>query len=127
MRKRATSNNNLFVVLSQISQEFAFILMQIYQHKCLLLSKAMSDFKSNYTTSMCRFQKCKKINFEKLLLVAHFLIRGHNYILYIQRYVGWTEKCKKITSSWIFLRTWNYIFCSNCFCGSNFFQCRSLQ
>ena len=42
----------------------------------------MSDFKSDYTTmksSMCRFQKCKKINLEKLLLVARFLIRGHNY------------------------------------------------
>ena len=43
----------------------------------------MSDFKSNYTTmksSMCRLQKCKKINLEKLLLlVACFLIRGHIY------------------------------------------------
>ena len=49
MRKRATSNKNVFVVMSQISQEFAFILMQFYQHKSksLLLSKGMSDFKSN--------------------------------------------------------------------------------
>ena len=43
MRKRATSNKNLFVVMSQISQAFAFILMHIYQHKS---SKHMSDFKS---------------------------------------------------------------------------------
>ena len=71
------------VVLSQIPQEFAFILIHIYQHKCLLLSKGMSGFKSDYTTmksSMCRFQKCKKKYYlEKLLLVARFFIRGHHY------------------------------------------------
>ena len=50
MRKHATSSKNVFVVMSQISQEFTFILMRIYQHKSLILSKGMSDFKSDYTT-----------------------------------------------------------------------------
>ena len=35
MRKRAASNKNLFVVINQISQEFAFILIRIYQQKSL--------------------------------------------------------------------------------------------
>ena len=72
MRKRATSNKNLFLVMSQILQEFSFILMQIYQQ-------------SDYTTmksSMCSFKKCKNIKFEKLLLVARFLICGHIYVLH---------------------------------------------
>ena len=42
----------------------------------------MSDFKSDYTTmknSICKFLKGKKkIDFEKLVLVACFLIRSHN-------------------------------------------------
>ena len=75
MRKRATSSKHLFVVMNQILQEFAFILMQSCEQKRLKLSNSISDFKSNYT-SMCRFQNVKKINFEKLLL-ACFLIRGH--------------------------------------------------
>ena len=86
MRKRAISNETLFVIMSQISQVFSLILMRIYQHKSLLLSKGMSDFKTDYTTvksSMCRFQKCKKINFEKWLLVVvtstFFSTYGLNY------------------------------------------------
>ena len=63
MRKHATSSKNISVVVNQISQEFT-----------------LSDFKSDYTTmkssSMYRFQKCKKINFEKL---ARFLIRSHTH------------------------------------------------
>ena len=89
MRKCATSCKNVFVVMNQISQEFAFILMQSCEQKSLKLSNSMSGFKSNYTTmksSMCRFQKCKKIIFEKLLLVARFLIRGHIYNIYIYIY-----------------------------------------
>ena len=77
MRKHATSNQNLFVVMNQISQEFAFIIMRIYQHKSLYLSKGMSDLISDYTTMKSKFQKGKKINLEKLLLVAQFVIRGH--------------------------------------------------
>ena len=45
MRKRATSSKHLFVVMNQISQEFAFILMQSCEQKSLKLSNGTSDFK----------------------------------------------------------------------------------
>ena len=44
MRKRATSNKNLFVVINQISQEFAFILNLNLSTKKLIIQQQCVRF-----------------------------------------------------------------------------------
>ena len=78
-KKTCHSNKNLFVVLSQTSQEFTFILMW---HKSLNLAKVCQISKAITPPrrAVCAdFKIVKQIHFEKLLLVARFLIHRHVY------------------------------------------------
>ena len=80
MRKRATSNENLFVVMNQISQEFAFILMRVYQHKSLWvgLCKIILGFIIIRPRVRCSFLFVER---SFLFIVAMVTSRNYPFIL----------------------------------------------
>ena len=88
----------------------------------------MSDFKSDYTTSMCRLQNVKKTFINCYLW--HIFSSVVTIVIYFILYIGVCGVDREVWENHFildFLENIELYFLFELFLWSNFFQCRSLQ